>query len=118
MGAREVTGVDAGGRLVDRDAVLAEQFPTLEQVQGESPSAPVQRAARVAWESKTAFDRMRDRLEARARSSLRAQELEADRFIADMEARARYRHERDRVYANRAYRVRRKSGRSALGRAA
>lgn len=111
------TWVDVGGRLVDRDAVLAEQFPTLEQVQGESPSAPEQRARRVAWESRTPFDRVREQIAARERSSLRAQEQDADRFIARMEDRQALLRERLRVAANRR-KGRGNPGPSPLGRAA
>ena len=74
------TWVDAGGRLVDRDAVLAELHPPLSKVADESPSNPAQRVRHEAWAAWVSTP---------AREVAAAsiwQEEDANRFIADREA--------------------------------
>lgn len=71
--------VDAGGRFVDRDAVLAELHPPLERVACESPSHPAQRAARASWEAWRAHRAEADR---RRRARDAEIEAEADAIIA------------------------------------
>lgn len=74
------TWVDAGGRLVDRDAVLAELHPPLERVAGESPSAPDQRRAKAEWES------WRRHVTVVARQALADAEAEVAEFVREREA--------------------------------
>lgn len=97
------TWVDAGGRLVDRDAVLAELHPPLERVAGESPASPAQREAHARWE---AWAHRRAEKAARIAAD---QVAEADAFIAYMEQKERERLKRERAAAGRAYQRARRS---------
>lgn len=76
--------------LIDKDAAIAEQFPPIEKVRLERPGGPLAKQLDAAHRRRVEGRVKRDRLRG-------VQEAEADRFIAEIEARTGEKAKRRRL---------------------